>query len=60
MQDAIKSDSYVVIWPDTIQAKDINEMVMSGISNDEIEKIISSNSFKGLRAQMKFVSWKKV
>jgi transcription elongation factor Elf1 len=60
MQDAIKSDSYVVIWPDTIQAKDINEMVMSGISNDEIEKIISSNSFKGLRAQMRFVSWKKV
>jgi len=34
--------------------------VMSGISNDEIEKIISSNSFKGLRAQMRFVSWKKV
>jgi len=60
MQDAIKSDSYVVIWPDTIQAKDINEMVMSGISNDEIEKIISSNTVKGLRAQMKFVSWKKV
>ena len=44
----------------TILAKDINEMVMSGISNDEIEKIISSNSFKGLRAQMRFVSWKKV
>jgi transcription elongation factor Elf1 len=60
MHDAIKSDSYVVIWPDTIQAKDINEMVMSGISNDEIEKIISSNTFKGLRAQMRFVSWKKV
>jgi hypothetical protein len=60
MQDAIKSDSYVVIWPDTIKAKDINEMIMSGISNDEIEKIISKNTFNGLRAQMKFVSWKKV
>jgi transcription elongation factor Elf1 len=60
MQDAIKSDSYVVIWPDTIQAKDINEMVMSGISNDEIEKIISSNSFSGLEAQTRFTFWKKV
>lgn len=60
MHDAIKSDNYVVIWPDTIQAKDINEMVMSGISSDEIEKIISSNTFKGLRAQMRFISWKKV
>lgn len=60
MHDAIKSDSCVVIWPDTIQAKDINEMVMSGISPNEIEKIISSNTFKGLRAQMRFVNWKKV
>ena len=60
MHDAIKSNSSVVIWPDNIQAKDINEMVMSGISSDEIEKIISSNTFTGLRAQMRFVSWKKV
>ena len=60
MHDAIKSDSCVVLWPDTIQAKDINEMVMSGISPNEIEKIISSNTFKGLRAQMRFVNWKKV
>jgi len=60
MQDAIKSDNYIVIWPDTIEAKDINEMVMSGISPDEIEKIISSNTFTGLEAQTKFVFWKKV
>jgi hypothetical protein len=33
---------------------------MSGISPNEIEKIISSNTFKGLRAQMRFVNWKKV
>ena len=32
MQDAIKLNNYIVIWPDTIEAKDINEMVMSGIS----------------------------
>lgn len=60
MQDAIKSGHNVVIWPDTIDAKDINEMVMSGISVDEIETIISSNSFTGLEAQAKFVFWKKV
>jgi hypothetical protein len=35
-------------------------MVMSGISVDEIESIISSNTFKGLEAQAKFVFWKKV
>jgi len=60
MQDAIKSQHNVVIWPNKINAKDINEMVMSGISVDEIESIISSNTFKGLEAQAKFVFWKKV
>lgn len=60
MQDAIKLNCDIVIWPDTIEQKDINEMIMSGISPDEIERIISSNTFTGLRAQMKFISWKKV
>jgi hypothetical protein len=60
MQDTIKSGHSIVIWPDTIKAKDINEMVMSGISLDEIESIISSNTFKGLVAQAKFVFWKKI
>jgi hypothetical protein len=60
MQDAIKSEHNIVIWPDTIGAKDINEMVMSGISPDEIESIISSNTFKGLQAQVKFNMWKRL
>ena len=60
MEDAIKLGYDIVIWPNTIEQKDINEMVMSGISPDEIERIISSNTFTGLRAQMKFVSWKKI
>ena len=60
MQDAIKLGHDIVIWPDTVQGKDINEMIQSGISSDEIESIISSNTFSGLEAQTKFVFWKKV
>jgi hypothetical protein len=60
MQDAINLNYDVVIWPSTIEEKDINEMVMSGISPDEIERIISSNSLSGLKAQMRFVSWKRI
>jgi transcription elongation factor Elf1 len=60
MNDAIKLGYNVVIWPDTMEQKDINEMVMAGFSPDEIERIISSNTFTGLRAQMKFISWKKI
>lgn len=60
MQDAIKLGHDIVIWPDTIAQKDINEMIMSGRTKDEIESIISSNTFSGLEAQTKFVFWKKV
>lgn len=57
---AIKSDNYVVIWPNTVKGKDVNEMVMSGLTISEIEDIISSNTFSGLEAQAKFIFWKKV
>lgn len=60
MQNAIKSGHNVVIWPSTIQGKDINEMVVNGHSPDEIERIISSNTKSGLEAQTAFVFWKKV
>jgi hypothetical protein len=60
MQDAIKLGHDIVIWPNTIAQKDINEMIMAGQTKDEIESIISSNTFSGLQAQTKFVFWKKV
>ena len=60
MQNAIKLNHNIVIWPDNIAGKDINEMILGGIALDEIEKIISNNTFKGLEAQTKFVFWKKV
>jgi transcription elongation factor Elf1 len=60
MLDAIKLELNVVIWPDYIESKDINDMIVTGISKDEIETIISSNSFSGLEAQTRFTFWKKV
>ena len=60
MQDAIKLDYDIVLWPDNLEGKDINEMIMNGLSHDEIERIISSNTFKSIEAQLKFNFWKKV
>jgi hypothetical protein len=60
MQDAIKLGQDVVIWPDTVVGKDINEMVMNGLSPDEIERIISSNTFRDIEAQLNFTMWKKI
>jgi ssDNA-binding Zn-finger/Zn-ribbon topoisomerase 1 len=60
IQTAIKMNHTVVIWPDTIKEKDINAMIMTEKTPDELLNIISSNSFSGIQAQLKFNMWKKV
>jgi transcription elongation factor Elf1 len=51
-----KGDS-VVIWPSHIEEKDINDMVMNG---HDVQKLVESNTYSGLEAQLKFATWKKV
>ena len=52
----IGSNYNVVIWPQTIQEKDINDMVLSDL---EPLKIISKNIYSGLEAKLKFTEWKR-
>ena len=56
---AIKNDRYVVLFPDSIPFKDINEMIVGGMSQEQIMSIIKENTFQGLTATLKFVEWKK-
>jgi transcription elongation factor Elf1 len=60
IENAIKSNHDVVIWPDNIEGKDINEMMLNGFSSSEIQSIIDSNTFFGLEAIAKFTFWKKL
>ncbi len=53
----IDSGDSVVIWPDGIDDKDINDMVMSGL---DVQSVIKSNTYSGLQAKLKFTSWKKI
>jgi len=49
----------VVVWPEEINKKDINDMVMSYGLNTTI-KLIINNVYSGLKAKMKYTYWKKV
>ena len=60
MEKAIEEHYLIVIWPEMIEEKDINEMILSGFSPDEIQDIISKNTFQNLRAKIEFINWKKV
>ena len=55
------SDGYsVVLWPEYVKEKDINDMILSGKSKSEIQKIINENVYSGIKAKTQFVFWKKV
>lgn len=60
IERAISDKFKVVIWPDKMVGKDINEFVMNGFSPDEIQNIISNNTFGGIQAKLKFNMWKKI
>ena len=57
MSKSINQGFKVVIWPNRVKEKDINEMVNSGI---KVEEIIAKNTFKGLEAKLNFNQWVKV
>lgn len=60
LDHAIENHFQVVIWPEMIESKDINEMILEGFSPADIQDIIDSNTFVNLRAKAGFVNWKKI
>ncbi len=59
MYDVIEKDYNVVIWPDNIQLKDVNDMIVSGMTSAEVQTIISTNTFSKLEALTKLSYYKK-
>jgi DNA-binding MurR/RpiR family transcriptional regulator len=49
----------VSLFPDYVKEKDINDMVLAGRDADEIQAIISNNTYKGLAAKAKLSEWRK-
>ncbi len=47
----------IVIWPEGMLEKDINDMVLSG---HNVQSIVESNVYSGLEANLKFNTWKRV
>ena len=43
-----------------LKYKDINDMILSGMSKVEILNIINESTFQNLKAKMKLVEWSKV
>jgi transcription elongation factor Elf1 len=57
IEKMIKMGKKIVIFPQKISEKDINDMVIAG---HDVESILKSNTYHTLKAQIKFNEWKKL
>ena len=56
----INQGRHIVIWPDSMKHKDINDMIVAGYTKEQIQEIIDDNTFSGVAAQLRFAEWKKI
>jgi hypothetical protein len=59
MDKVIEMGYNVAFWPDHIEYKDINDMVIGGLKPADIKLIIDNNTYADLQAKMKMVTWRK-
>ena len=57
METLIDNKYELVIWPDSIKEKDINDMVLQGY---DVNTIIDNNIYSGLNAKIALVAWKRI
>jgi len=57
MEKAVNLKLPIVIWPSDISEKDINDMVLAGL---DVNSMLKSNTYSGLEAKTKLISWKRV
>ena len=57
ISNTINRGDKVVIWPNNIKEKDINDMVLAGHS---VQELLESNIYNGLKAKLQFNTWKRI
>ena len=57
ISSTIDSGEKVVIWPNNINEKDINDMILAG---HDVMGVLNSNTYSGLTAQLQFNTWKRI
>jgi DNA primase (bacterial type) len=60
MEKEIDRGSRVVVWPDNMKHKDINDMIIAEYSKEDIQQIITNNTFSGISAKLRFAEWRRI
>lgn len=56
----LKQNYKVVLWPKEIEQKDINQMILSGMTQTKIQETINKNTHSGLEGLAIFSEWKRI
>ena len=59
LDKAITNGYNVCIWPSNLEHKDVNDMVMAGLSSDFVRYIIDTNTHRDLKAKLSLNMWSK-
>ena len=60
MENLIENNYELVIWPDSIPHKDINDMILAGMTSDDVQELIKQNTYNGLQATARLSAWKRI
>lgn len=60
MKKRVSSGQSVVVWPKDIQQKDVNDMIIAGLTQSDIYGILKDNTFSGLKGEIMIREWSKV
>lgn len=61
IEGAIDDGFNVVIWPESIVFKDINEMIIKGaVAHSDLMEVLNRSTYSGLSAKLQFNTWRKL
>ena len=60
IEKTISQGRNIVIWPDSIKHKDINDMIIAGYTKEQVQQIITDNTFQTASASLRFAEWRKI
>jgi hypothetical protein len=59
MEKCLDKGYKVCIWPKNVLQKDINDVIMTGVTQASLELIIDNNTFSGLEGKLQLMYWRK-
>ena len=60
VEKAINRGHKICLWPEGMEYKDINEMILGGYTKEEIQDLIKHNTYQGTEATLWFTKWRKI